>query len=82
MQTIFKWIFNQFQSFLTQNLHLEKLIYQASACKKLWIKIKVERIATEVCFCCQEVGSIIGKKGDIVKRFREEVSFDCVKQSS
>jgi len=23
----------------------------------------------------QEVGSIIGKKGEIVKRFREEVSF-------
>lgn len=26
-----------------------------------------------VCVCVQEVGSIIGKKGEIVKRFREEV---------
>lgn len=26
-------------------------------------------------FFLQEVGSIIGKKGEIVKRFREEVSF-------
>jgi hypothetical protein len=24
--------------------------------------------------CVQEVGSIIGKKGDIVKKFRDEVS--------
>lgn len=26
-------------------------------------------------FSLQEVGSIIGKKGEIVKRFREEVSY-------
>ncbi len=26
----------------------------------------------------QEVGSIIGKKGDIVKRFREDVSFNFI----
>lgn len=26
-------------------------------------------------FSFQEVGSIIGKKGEIVKRFREEVSY-------
>lgn len=27
-------------------------------------------------WCLQEVGSIIGKKGEIVKRFREEVSYE------
>lgn len=47
-----------------------------------WTKINSQRLATIILITkfflfhsLQEVGSIIGKKGEIVNRFREEVSF-------